>query len=161
MRRSSGSPAAMGDLGSHRRSRRSQRGFSLLEAVVALAVFAGVGMSLYALLDSSLLGLNRAKDAAHQEAAVHRAFEYLGAINPRRRPQGQADVGGDYLVRWNSTLLEPVRQSQGTQGGKGLYEVGLYAVDIDLIKNEDSREREVGRYRLRLVGFEKVRSLDN
>lgn len=144
-----------------RRSRRSQRGFSLLEAVVALAVFAGVGMSLYALLNNSLLGLNRAKDAAHQEAAVHRAFDYLHAVNPRRRPQGQADIGGDYLVRWSSTLLEPVRQSQGTQGGKGLYEVGLYAVDIELIKSEESREREVGRYRLRLVGYEKVRSLDS
>ncbi|MBF2760389.1 MAG: hypothetical protein ISN28_08980 [Ectothiorhodospiraceae bacterium AqS1] len=137
------------------------RGFSLLEAVVALAVFAGVGMSLYALLNNSLLGLSRAKDVAHQEAAVYRAFDYLHAINPRMQPQGQADIGGNYLVKWTSTLVEPVRQSQGTQGGKGLFEVGLYAVDIELIHNEESTERSVGEYRLRLVGYEKVRTLDN
>ncbi len=143
-----------------RRSLRSQRGFSLLEAIVALVVFSGVGVSLYALLNTNMIQMHRAKDAAHQESAVYRAFDYLHAINPRMQPQGQADIGGGYLVKWDAELMEPARQSQGTQGGKGLYEVGLYEVDLDLMRTDESVERQVGRYRLRLVGYEKVRTLD-
>ena len=41
---------------------RGARGFTLLEAVVAMAIFAGAGMALYGLFNVNLLSLGRAQD---------------------------------------------------------------------------------------------------
>ena len=127
-------------------------GFTLLEAIVALAIFAAGGMALYGLFNTNLVGLGKAAEVSRREPAVLAAVEHLSSINIHEQPAGQLEIGG-FDVAWSSALVEPVRQGQSTAGYLGNFEVGLYDVDIQLSRNglPDSA------YRLRLAGYRQVR----
>ncbi|MDE0453329.1 MAG: prepilin-type N-terminal cleavage/methylation domain-containing protein [Gammaproteobacteria bacterium] len=127
-------------------------GFTLLEATVALAIFAAGGMALYGLFNSNLVGLGKAADVSRREPVVLAAVEHLSSINIREQPTGQYE-SGDFGVAWSSSLAEPVRQSQSAAGFIGNFEVGLYDVDIELSRNG----RLDSTYRMRLVGYRQVR----
>ncbi|MDE0241998.1 MAG: prepilin-type N-terminal cleavage/methylation domain-containing protein [bacterium] len=144
-----------------RRTRRHGRrflrvaGFTLLEATVALAIFAAGGMALYGLFNSNLVGLGKAADVSRREPVVLAAVEHLSSINIREQPAGQLAIGG-FDIAWSSTLAEPLRQGQSIAGSLGAFEVGLYDVDIEL-----SRNGLVDRtYRVRLAGYSRVRGSD-
>ena len=57
--------------------RASSAGFTLLETMVAMVIFAGAAMALYALFNANLIALNRAYDVSHQMKAVRHAANYL------------------------------------------------------------------------------------
>ena len=56
-------------------------------------------------------------------------------------------------VVWTARLLRPVRQSQTATGGRGYFEVGLYEIEFAI----GDRGRSLGTWRMRVVGYEKVR----
>ena len=128
------------------------QGFTLLETMVALVIFAGAAMALYALFNTNLVALARAHDVARQMPAVRHAVEHLSSINPREEGAGRFDLDG-LEVAWSATLLEPPRQSQTTTGGRGYFEVGLYEIEFTM----SERGRSLGAWRMRAVGYEKVR----
>ncbi len=109
-------------------------------------------MALYGLFNNNLIGLGKAADISRREPAVLRAVEHLSSINIREQPTGQLEIDG-FDMAWSSNLVEPVRQSQSTAGYLGSFEVGLYDVDIALIRNG----RPDGTYRVRLAGYQNVR----
>ena len=143
-------------IGAHRRgvrpSLRSQ-GFTLLETMVALVIFTGAAMALYGLFNTNLITLARAHDVSRQMPAVRHAIEYLSSINPREEDAGRLDMDGLNVV-WTAKLLQPARQSQTVTGGRGYYEVGLYEVEFTMMSE---RGRSLGTWRMRVVGYEKVR----
>ena len=128
------------------------RGFTLLETMVALVVFAAAAMALYGLYNTNLIGLARAHDVSRQVPAVRHAIEHLSSINPREEGAGRIALGR-VEVTWSSRLLEPVRQSQSETGGLGNFEIGLYEVEFTVRDGEDS----LGTWRLRVAGYEQVR----
>ena len=130
-------------------------GFTLLEATVALAIFAAGGMVLYGLFNNNLIGLGKAADVSRQESAVLAAIEHLSSINIRDQPAGELEVGG-FDVSWSSSLVEPVRQGQSNVGSLGSFEIGLYEVDFDVKRTG----RPDSTYRMRLAGYKKVRQAD-
>ena len=134
------------------RSRRRARGFTLLETMVALVIFAGAAMALYALFNTNLVALARAYDVSRQMPAVRHAVEYLSSINPREESGGRIELDG-LDVAWTATLVQPPRQSQTVTGGRGFYEIGLYEIEFTL----SDRDRTLGTWRMRSVGYEKVR----
>ena len=127
-------------------------GFTLLEATVALAIFAAGGIALYGLFNNNLVGLGKVADISRREPAVMRAVEHLSSINIREQPAGQLEIDG-FDIAWSSNLIEPARQGQSPGGFLGSFEIGLYDVDIELSRFG----RPDSTYRLRLVGYEKVR----
>ena len=131
---------------------RRQQGFTLLETMVALVIFAGAAMALYGLFNTNLIALVRAHDVSRQMPAVRHAIEYLSSINPRETDAGQFEFDG-VKAAWSATLLQPVRQSQNVTGGRGYFEVGLY--EIEFVMSE--RGRPLGTYQMRVVGHKKVR----
>ena len=138
------------------RSPRATRvaGFTLLESSVALAIFAAAGMALYSLFNTNLIALNRTADVSSQVAVVRNAMEYLSAVNPRYRPQGEVELGG-VDVAWTSTLVEPVRKGQNTVGGMADFDIGLYEVEF-VVSNHG---RSLGTWHLRVIGYEKSRGI--
>ena len=128
------------------------RGFTLLEAVVAMAIFAAAGMALYALFNANLISLGRAQDVTGQIPTVHRAMEYLAAIDPAEQPVGQIELDG-YDVTWSARLMEPVRDSQTVQGYRGYHELGLYEITLDINRLGDL----VASHRLRVISHRQVR----
>ena len=139
------------------RHRRRPTGFTLLEAVVAMAIFAAAGMALYALFNANLISLGRAQDVTGQLPTVHRAMEYLSSIDPAQQPTGQLELDG-YDVTWSSRLMEPVRESQTAQGFRGYHELGLYEVTFDIARLDEV----VASHRLRVISQRQIRwpSLD-
>ena len=135
-----------------RRARRKPAGFTLLEAVVAMAIFAAAGMALYALFNTNLISLGRAQDVTAQLPTVYRAMEYLSAIDPAQQPTGQIELDG-YAVTWSSRLMEPVRESQTAQGFRGYHELGLYEVTFDI----NSLDEVVASHKLRVISQRQVR----
>lgn len=127
-------------------------GFTLLETMVAMVVFAGAAMALYALFNTNLIALARAHDVSRQMPAVRHAVEYLSSIDPREEGDGTFEIDG-IDVAWSASLLQPVRQSQSVTGARGYFEVGLYEVEFTV----SERGRPMGTWRMRIVGYEKVR----
>ncbi len=134
------------------RAPRLSSGFTLLEAVVAMAIFAAAGMALYALFNANLISLGRAQDVTGQVPTVHRAMEYLSAIDPAQQPVGQIELDG-YDVTWSARLMEPVRDSQSVQGYRGYHELGLYEITFDINRLGDL----VASHRLRAISHRQVR----
>ena len=79
-------------------------------------------------------------------------FEYLSSINPREEGSGRMELDG-VEISWKARLLEPVRQSQSLSGRRGYFELGLYEVELSV----NVPERSLGTWRMRVVGYEKVR----
>ena len=127
-------------------------GFTLLEAIVALTIFSAGALTLYGLFNTNLIAVQRVRAVSAHLPAAQRAVAYLSAVNPRRQEQGRLEFD-DYAVVWSARLLEPARQGQNAYGGMGDYEVGLYLVEFTV----SEQGLPVGTYRLRLIGYEKVR----
>ena len=130
------------------------RGFTLLEAVVALVVFAAAGGALYGLFSANLLALGRSGDVAAQTPVVRHALARLAAVNPWQRQQGEFVVEG-FDVAWRARLATPVRAGQGAFASSD-YDLGLYNVEIEVFQ----RGQRLGVWQTRLVGYEKVRGLE-
>ena len=138
--------------GNRTAKRPPSAGFTLLEAVVALTIFAAGAMALYGLYGANLIGLTRARDVAGQLPVVEQAVERLALIDPRQQAEGSFDVGAAE-VSWTATLVEPPRQSQSTSGYLGAFEIGLYQVDFDIVEDE----RTLGSWQMRLASHARVR----
>lgn len=128
------------------------RGFTLLEAVVALAILAAAGMALFASVSQSMQMLQRADTARAQDGALRNALALLEQVNPMERPSGTERLGR-MEVRWTSTPVEPERDTTTGYLQPGLHRVGLYDVKLELrVEGQPSRE-----YNLRRAGYQQVR----
>ncbi|MCE2943375.1 MAG: prepilin-type N-terminal cleavage/methylation domain-containing protein [Lysobacteraceae bacterium] len=129
-----------------------QTGFSLLEAIVAMTMFAMGAVALYALQAQSVRSLQRVAERQAYVAAVDAALPLVEDLNPMREPSGTRRVA-DLEVRWTSTPLEDPRPGRTAVGLESLFEVGLYAVDVEVRRNGEPR----ARFNLRRVGYRQVR----
>ena len=129
-----------------------QAGFTILEAIVALAVFAGGAMALYSLYSTNVATLIKASDAVRQAPLVRQAVERLATMNLTTEGEGEFEVQG-MRFNWSARRLEAHREGQNDAGLLASFRLGLY--EVDLTASED--DRVLGRYRLRLVGHQLVR----
>lgn len=134
------------------RVRQSAAGFTLLEMVVALAIFAAAGMALYGLLSTNLITLTRVQDVTGQAQAVREAMERLANVNPWQQAEGRFETNG-FEVAWQARLVEPMRQSQTAFGIPGPFNIGLYEVEFELRRGSEA----TGTWRMRQVGYEDMR----
>lgn len=111
--------------------RPEPRGFSLLEAIVALAILAAAGLALFTALTQSMQMLGRAERARELDRALRNALVVVERIEPARQARGEADVG-DYLLRWTLQPVEPPKPGATGFLRAGYYEVGLYGVRLEL-----------------------------
>ena len=125
-----------------------QRGFSLLETIVAMTMLATVGMALFGLFNGNLLTWTRAEAVAKQVPVVRHATEVLAAVNPMETQAGEFDVDG-HRVRWSAELVEPKRRGQSARGEPTRYELGLYEITFRI----HAERRPLGSWRLRQVGW--------
>ncbi|MYH15400.1 MAG: prepilin-type N-terminal cleavage/methylation domain-containing protein [Gammaproteobacteria bacterium] len=130
----------------------SQQGFTILEAIVALAVFASGAMALYSLYATNIGALVKVGDTVRQAPLVRQAVERVAAINLTDEAAGEFEIDGMRFT-WTARRVEPYRQGQTTTGFLGSFQIGLY--DIDLSASEAGRR--VGDYRMRLAGYQLLR----
>jgi general secretion pathway protein I len=110
-----------------------QRGFSLLEAIIALTLLSVAGLSLLSWIHANLAGLRRIEQAAQRDAAIRNALNFVAALNPALKPQGRQNVAG-YAFAWQSRPLEPLKDGVNYLGATSFYQVGLYEVQIQVFQ---------------------------
>ena len=134
--------------------RSRQRGFSLLEAVVAMVLISGAGYALFGWINTNIMALSRIHDTNVRSAATQNILEYMSGVNPMLKPDGSANLG-EYKVRWQSKPITLI------QDGKSLYQLALY----DTVVKAGLGETKSGpgeatpwlEFRIRQVGYKKVR----
>lgn len=128
---------------------KRQRGFTLLESIVAITIFATASLSLYAWINSMLIGTARFAEISTEATDIDNAIDYLAMVNPMQTPEGSHRIG-DLTVSWSSELVEPVRSGSMVPA----WELGLYEIDATLERTGSARQqltlRQVG-YRVREI----------
>ena len=134
--------------------RRRVRGFTLIEALVALVIVGASGMALFSWINASLESMRRVELANARSRAQTDALEFMQSVNPMLRPQGEADLAGARL-RWRSELQGPRADGVGYPQGSSLFQVGLYSTRVQVTDSEGQAWFE---FDMQQVGFERVRS---
>ncbi len=124
----------------------NQRGFTLLEAIVALILIASTGIALLNWINTNLMTLHRVQQVQQRHEATRNALAFMETINPLEKPQGEETVG-IYTFRWEAQAVELPKD------GKGLYQIGLYDTEIEVSLDDEL----LARFTLRQVGFKQVR----
>ncbi|GAB3394522.1 type IV pilus modification PilV family protein [Azotobacter armeniacus] len=107
---------------------KRQRGFSLLEAIVALVILAGACMALFAWINTSLLQLQRAELYVDASPALKSAMQYLKTVDLAQRPTGTFGSGA-ISVDWQASALETDSTRSAEYGGSNFL-LSLYAVSL-------------------------------
>lgn len=100
-----------------RRRPAVSQGFGLLEALVAMAVLAVVGTTLFSWVNQSLATASRLQQLDAEAQLRLTGLALAAGINPLLQASGLRDVGG-LQVRWTSEVVAPLRS--GAAGPEGL-----------------------------------------
>ena len=108
------------------------RGFGLLEVLVALAVFAIAGTTVFDWLNQSLRTATRLSRVDEESRLLLTAQALASAINPVDRPQGELTQSG-LRLRWRSETVLPLRTSAvGPEGvPRSVWLTGLARLSVD------------------------------
>ena len=116
-------------------------GFSLVEALVALAVASMCLLALFGLQVQLTRAQRRYEAALARSEARRDILALVRDLNPAETPDGRAAVPPDGTLRWTSTPLTAARQGLDAAGAPAAYAVRLYRVDATLT-TADGRVRD-------------------
>jgi general secretion pathway protein I len=112
------------------------RGFTLIEAIVAITIIGITILPIMALLGQSLNQLTRTGDANARAAATESALAIIDPINPLITPTGETQLGATELT-WQSQILVEPNEAVQIRAGLAGYHVGFYKVTVSLSKDGD------------------------
>lgn len=130
---------------------RGARGFTLLEAIVAMVVFSLGAFALYGWLATNTITLQRISDRRNVAEVRLSALDMMQRVNPMAQASGRRTLDG-LQVQWQARPVEPPRPSVTQVGFPNLFEVGLYQVDVRVLEGT----RVVDRFALRQLGYRQV-----
>ncbi len=105
-----------------------QRGFSLLEAIVALVILAGACMALFAWTNISLSQLQRAELYVDAVPAINSAAQYLKTVDLSQRPKGTI-TSGTVSVEWRAHAIE-LDATRNSDYANSNFILSLYNVEL-------------------------------
>ena len=128
----------------------AQRGFTLLEAIVALVLLSAALSGAWTWIASDVRSLTRVRDLALEEAAVQQAVATLEQVNLAREPEGNL-MWREFRIDWHAVPVEDPRPGRTISGGKGAFTLTLYNVTLDV----RHRERLIATPSLRILGYDR------
>lgn len=115
-----------------------RQGFSLIEALVALAIAAMTLTAIFELQIQMVRGQERATQALEQVAAQENAIALLSSLNPMEQPSGTVAVPNGDTIRWTSEPHGQPVVAAGFPTGDAPYQVQKFTVTVEI-------QRAVGR----------------
>ena len=128
------------------------RGFTLLEAIVAVAI---VGIALVPIITfvSQMVGaLTRAGDANARNLAEQSIIELLETMNPLERPVGEEPLG-NLVIRWESANIIPPNKSVRPGVGLAGFAIGFYNVTVSVERLDNGPWFS---FEMRKVGYRRI-----
>lgn len=113
-------------------TRRHQAGFSVIEALVAVAVIAIALVPLVALQMQVSRDHVRQRAVRAEIAAQRNALASLRDANIMETPQGERSLGAGQIMHWVATPLSRPTRTTDRGTGDGAFEIMLYRVRIDV-----------------------------
>lgn len=112
---------------------KAKRGFSLLEALAALAI-AAVSLTAVMGLQYQLSEGQRRHEAAIARADLRKnALVLIKEVNPDEQPEGEIVLPPNLAVRWTSTAITEPKLSAGFPNGDGQFTVTLYRLAVEIV----------------------------
>ncbi len=133
--------------------KRNERGFSLLEMIAALTILSIGSVVLFSWLGQTMGQLTRFQNQEKQSLARMQIIRFLSSQNPAMKPDGRQTFE-NFNVEWKSELVCETRDSLAPGGGLGLYQVGLYNVQVNAFDNSG---QVWFTFPVKLVGHQQVR----
>lgn len=115
-------------------TRRSHRGFGLLEAIVALVLLAGTGVALFGWVQQNLQTASRLRVHEQQARLMSSAQALVDTVNPLLAPKGRMEASG-IEIEWQAEPIEPPRNGSSllvesaSPWQLGLFRVAVHATD--------------------------------
>jgi general secretion pathway protein I len=134
----------------------TQRGFTLLEAVIAISIFAMSATALYSWVNTNLITLARVDHVNQRVSAVESAVEFVSNLDPTSQPKGNVRLGQLY-IEWT---IEPLAYSADVldeQNQRTINQASLHLAKVGVYQNE----RLLENFELTLLGVRKVRDMSD
>lgn len=132
---------------------KHERGFSLLEMIAALTILAIGSVVLFSWLGQTMGQLTRFKNDEKASLAKLQAVKFLTMQNPLLKPSGVQSFD-TFKMEWKSEPVGEVRESISPSNGIGLYQLGLYSVQVAIF---DTTGRAWFDFSVSLAGYRQVR----
>ncbi len=129
------------------------KGFTLLEAIVALVLIGTAGMTLFSWVNQSVSSLQRIEQANDRNTAIENTIEFMQSMNPMETPEGHTDFGA-YSINWKAEAITDKHDGTNQLEGQSLYQLSLYKTQITGRTETDSNWFDIN---LKLVGYKRVR----
>lgn len=120
-------------------SPQAEAGFSVLEAMIAVAILATALIPLLTLQGQFIRSVESFERADVRLEARDSALTLLTSVNLMDYPNGTLDLGRAQMT-WKATLAGPAQMSRGDGGTDGRFEMALYDVEVTLIHETDQSE---------------------
>lgn len=140
----------------HRIKSRSQSGFTLLEAVIAIAIFAMGATALFAWVNTNLITLNRVDEINQRVSAVESAVEFMSRVDPITQPTGKVQLG-QLLIEWETQSLEYRGDVLDEQNQRTINEASLHRASVSVYRDQ----RLLNNFDLTLLGMRQVRDMSD
>ncbi len=133
---------------------KASRGFTLLEAIVAVAIVGIALVPVITFISQMVTGLTRAGDANARNLAEQAVIELLEPLNPLDRPSGDDQVG-DMLIHWESKDIIPPTKDVRVGTGLAGFSLGFYNVTVSVARASGPWFS----FDMRKVGYQRLGSL--
>ena len=115
----------------------SERGFGLLEALVALVLLSSIGFAILAWVQQNLDTMQRMKGFYAEQTMRRQIVELAKTLNPMKQPSGESVIDGKRFV-WESVMTGDRVSQSGYPQGVGSFDVALYRVTFSVFRSTES-----------------------
>ena len=137
---------------------KSEKGFSVLEAMIAMALLAAAFLPLLALQGQFVKSTESLERAEHRIAVRDMALARIQNVNLMIKPEGKMETAYGTL-QWTAQAVRPPRRVKGRGGVDGRYEITLFEVTVNLINYDETTPNLIDSFSFKSLGWRPSRSL--
>ena len=122
---------------------------------MALVIFSMGALALYSWLGVNVKTIERVKERRESVALTHSALDQVRRINPMQTPRGRREIG-EIVIEWEAKPVEAPRNAVSQIGLPTIFQVGLFAVEVRVLRGGVDLER----FQVRQVGYKQTATLE-